>query len=554
MKNFLFFLILVNTTLFAQNRTVGLITNSDNVAAGYTLFAPTESQTTYLIDNDGYLIHTWESTSNPGLSVYLLEDGTLLRAEMARNSKFNGGGTGGRVKMISWDGATTWQYDYSSTNYCHHHDIEYLPNGNVLMIAWELKSQSEALAAGRRSAGMMQSEVWPDHIIEVKPVGSTGGEIVWEWHAWDHMIQDYSASRDNYGVVAEHPELIDINFTQSGESGGGSSDWLHVNAVDYNAELDQIMLSVRHFSEVWIIDHSTSTEEAAGHTGGRYGKGGDLLYRFGNPQAYDNGSGSNEVLYLQHDAHWIPEGYPNAGNVLVFNNGGSSRSYSSVDEFSLPVDESGIYSSNGNGAFVTPTIVWSYTANNFYANNVSGSQRMKNGNTLICNGPNGTFFEVDSEKNIEWEYISPVTGSGVMSQYDNVGGGRQTKNNNVFRCTRYTPDYAAFDGKDLTPGSPIEHYTSVDFNEVTLMSYSLGIYPNPFNPSTKINFSIPQNSNISLKIFNASGQEIMTVVNEYLCAGKYEFEWNGSGNSSGVYLVRLTTNNYSMVEKILLLK
>jgi hypothetical protein len=81
-----------------------------------------------------------------------------------------------------------------------------------------------------------------------------------------------------------------------------------VNSVSYNAKLDQILISVRSFNEFWIIDHSVTTKEAAGHTGGRSGKGGDLLYRWGNPSAYRAGKTSDQKLFAQHDAHWIPEG------------------------------------------------------------------------------------------------------------------------------------------------------------------------------------------------------------------------------------------------------
>jgi hypothetical protein len=60
--------------------------------------------------------------------------------------------------------------------------------------------------------------------------------------------------------------------------------WNHMNSIDYNPTFDQIAMSVRGNSEVWIIDHSTTTAQAKGHTGGKYGKGGDLLYRYGNPE------------------------------------------------------------------------------------------------------------------------------------------------------------------------------------------------------------------------------------------------------------------------------
>ena len=99
---------------------------------------------------------------------------------------------------------------------------------------------------------------------------------------------------------------------------------MHTNSVAYNPELDQIMLSIHEFSEVWIIDHGTTTAEAASHSGGRRGKGGDLLYRWGNPRAYRTGSNVDQRLFAQHCAHWIPAGLPGAGHMLVFNNGNRS--------------------------------------------------------------------------------------------------------------------------------------------------------------------------------------------------------------------------------------
>ena len=118
-----------------------------------------------------------------------------------------------------------------------------------------------------------------------------------------------------------------------------------MNSVDYNAALDQIVVSVHEFSEIWIIDHSTTTAEAAGHTGGRSGKGGDLLYRWGNPRVYRAGTKADQTLFAQHNAQWIPRGLPGEGHMLVFNNGGQrpDGSYSSVDELVLPVDGQGRY-------------------------------------------------------------------------------------------------------------------------------------------------------------------------------------------------------------------
>jgi len=128
---------------------MGLILNDSAAYTGYTLFAPLSYEVTYLIDNQGRLIHSWPSSYTPGLSAYLTETGELLRTACVHNSRFVQGGTGGRVELIDWDGSLTWAYDYSTQLHCQHHDIHQLPDGNVLMIAWEYKTRQEAIAAGR---------------------------------------------------------------------------------------------------------------------------------------------------------------------------------------------------------------------------------------------------------------------------------------------------------------------------------------------------------------------------------------------------------------------
>jgi len=260
---------------------------------------------------------------------------------------------------------------------------------------------------GRNPGTMDSGQLWPDFIIEVKPTGPTSGDIVWEWHVWDHLIQDYDPSKPNYGVVAEHPELIDINFLGLAEH---EADWNHINSIDYNEKYDQILLSVRNFCEVWVIDHSTTTQEASGHTGGNSGKGGDLLYRWGNPQTYKTGEASNQKFFGQHDAKWIDSGYPGAGDILVFNNGVGrpGGEYSSVDEFVPPVDDQGFYNYTPGVSFGPDEQLWIYTAepNEFFSDYISGAQRLPNGNTLICDGAHGSLFEVTFDKKIVWLYTN----------------------------------------------------------------------------------------------------------------------------------------------------
>jgi hypothetical protein len=372
---------------------------------GLLLYAPMWTTTTYMIDSTGAVNHSWPSSYLPGVAVWYLGNNEILRT-IRVGSGGGSGGAGGGVQKIESDGTVVWDFRYNTDGKLSHHDVKTLPNGDVLLIAWETKTRSECIAAGRNPNHVTTQGLWPDHVIEVKPTGPTSGDIVWEWHVWDHLIQDYDSSKANYGVIADHPELADINYVQSSER-----DLMHTNSIDYNAQYDQILISVHNYNEIWVIDHSTTTEEAAGHSGGNSGKGGDLLYRWGNPQTYDAGTSGDEQLFSQHDAHWIQTGYPGAGDILIFNNGANrpGSHYSTVDQITPPVDENGEYYLEPGSAYGPATHTWEYIANpptSFYVNFISGAQRLPDGNTIIVNGATGHMFEVTPDLTTIWQYES----------------------------------------------------------------------------------------------------------------------------------------------------
>ena len=373
---------------------------------GYILFAPMNSFSTYLIDRNGTVNHTWSSAYFPGEAVHWVSDGTILRTIKTGAPGY--GGAGGGVQEVQLDGTILWDFRYDTKGNLSHHDVTMLPDGNVLMIAWETKTPDEAIAAGRNPDNISGHSFNPDHIIEVKPTGPISGEIVWEWHAWNHLIQDFDSSKANYGVVGDHPELIDINF---GTYFLNSADWLHTNSIDYNPKFDQILLSVHNFNEIWVIDHSTTTEQAAGHSGGNSGKGGDLLYRWGNPQAYRAGASNQQKFFGQHDASWIPSSFPGAGDILVFNNGLNrpAGQFSTVDEIIPPINESGHYFLVPGSAYGPDAQTWMFKGSpptSFYASQLSGAQRLSDGDTLICDGEKGKFFEVTPDGDTIWEYTN----------------------------------------------------------------------------------------------------------------------------------------------------
>jgi Arylsulfotransferase (ASST) len=417
---------------------LGLITNDSKALQGYTLISPFDSTKAFLFDMQGRLVHSWETGCPPALSALLLDNGHLLRpGSIGGDSQVfgPGPGVGGRIQEFTWDGELVWDFKFYNAKQLPHHNMTALPNGNVLLIVWDRKTAEEAIAAGRRPEMTGDRHLIVDSLVEIKPTGKTTGEVVWEWHLWDHLVQDFDKTKANFANVAEHPELVNINYGEDELPSGIAAkeakdkpkadvkpaatrpprinpDYTHFNGVAYNPELDQIAVSVWTFSEFWIIDHDTTTAQAAAHNGGRRGNGGDLLYRWGNPRAYRAGTKADQKLFNQHNAHWISKELPGAGHLLVFNNGPErpGGSYSSVDELVLPTDSLGGYTRQPGKTFGPDAPVWSYTApkkSDFYSSFISGTQRLSNGNTLICSGANGTIFEVTPDKAIVWKYINP---------------------------------------------------------------------------------------------------------------------------------------------------
>jgi len=471
----------------------GLVLTSAEAAPGYTLYAPLASRHTYLVDLEGRVVHKWTSERGPS-STYLCDDGSLLRHERIEGNKvFDGGGICGRIARYAWDGTLVWSHTLMNEDQTSHHDARMLPNGNVLVVTWEYRYREDAVAFGRDPAHVGEKGLWPDAVLEIKPTLPEGGTVVWEWHAWDHLVQDFDKDAMDFGAIADNPGRIDINYDHKGAEvmsaeelekqrkleeemqalgysggdedeeedapapgappgiagigafggGGNGSDWMHTNTLDHDPVRDLIVLSSPEMGEVFVIDHSTTSEQAAGRSGGKFGKGGDLLWRWGNPKNHGAGTKADQKLFYQHDVQFIPPGFPGAGNLLVFNNGQGrpDGEYSDVLELVLPLDPAKGFVREGKG-FGPKTPVWSYKGPDFFAAFISGCQRLANGNTLVIEGPEGRLFEVTPAGKIVWDYLNPHGGDlntpGVSGQA-------------VFRARRYAPDHPALKGRTLAP-------------------------------------------------------------------------------------------------------
>ena len=540
-KKLLFIVLIVSHFAHSQN-TVGTISITEDAFEGYTLF--TTHLKSYLINNCGELVNEWTSSYLPGHSVYLLPNGNLLRAGRITDSvsNINFGGTGGIVELFDWDGNLLWSYTYFSNDFRQHHDVYPLPNGNVLMLAATVINGTEALQAGRDPLFLPDNEIYNEQILELEPVGADQANIVWEWNIKDHLIQDFDNTKDNFGVVEDNPQLVDINFLNGLN---GSNNWLHINSMQYNETLDQIVLSTRQLSEIWIIDHSTTTVEAASNSGGTYGKGGDILYRWGNPQAYKQGTVNDRKLFGQHYPHFIPSGLPNQGKIIIFNNGFQrTPSFSQVDIITPPEVSPGVYQYAPNTAYGPLNTDYTYTdlssdPSEFYTPILSGAQQLPNGHILVCEGIDGNVFELDANDNKVWEYINPidnVTGNAT-NQFDPPNGSR------LFRAIKYPADYAGFVGRDLTPGLPLEGNPDLTpCNNLSVNNFeklSLRLSPNPTNGEIHIDSDYFIDK---IEVYNMLGHKIHSLTSKII---------DLSTQANGIYLIKIYSNNSVFTKKII---
>jgi hypothetical protein len=478
--------------------------------SGHIMFSPLSEETTYLLNPDGTELNRWECSARPASTAHLLPDGSIMRPYKVDNPSITGGAVGGGIQRIDWDGNVMWDYTWSSADHQQHHECIPIDKGNgnynALIISWENHTNEQAIQSGRQN---ISGEMWATEIIEIEPSGTSAGIVVWKWHFWDHLCQDVDPTKDNYYAdgCESHPELLDINV---GNISGNGGDWIHANGMDYSPVLDQIVFSSHNTDEIYVIDRSTTSEEAASHEGGNSGQGGDLLYRWGNPQNYGAGTSDDQILHVVHGANFIDEGYPGAGNILVFNNGdrpGFGDDYSSVEEIITPNS-----SSNYDLPFnQLPT--WLYSnGTDFYANHLSGAFRLPNGNTLATEGTSCRMSEINPEGEIVAQYSHQLS-------------------NNMAKATFYPVDYEGLGG-----GTP----SSLEGNGLGIKTY---VYPNPADESVYIKAPI----NGAIQVIDMSGK----VMQEFIQKEEIE-KIIISAWPAGIYSVVSTTNGLKTVKKLTL--
>jgi len=459
------FLALPLGSVFAYEALIGhtgvLQYDETNALDGYVLFSPAGKLQSYLIDNEGYIINQWECTSGPGLHDRLLPNGHLLRgytpAGWGRSADPDNdikarpvsiGGAAGGVQEYDWDGNLVWEYpaisDTPGEGFVQHHTFYRMPNGNTLILLWEEVIEADALALGRDPALVGTTYgLWPDAVIEVNPAK----QIVWEWHAFNHLIQNRDPGLPNYGEPIDNPNKFDMNFYVWTRF--GTHDWSHCNTIEYNRVTDQILVNFRNWGEFYIFDHSTPDST------------GSILYRWGNPGAYGAGElpvwpeDGDQQLWGPHCAVMLGTGdntdFGTLGNVLVFDNGwlrpsgNLSRSVEVSPNFADWLDPA--------------QRVWSWQSadqDSFYTTYQGGTQRLSNGNDFITSTDGGHFIEVDPTAGetaggdpapkVVWEFVVPgFNADGTAQCYTN-----DRVLSTVHRAHKYGADHPAFVGKDMT--------------------------------------------------------------------------------------------------------
>lgn len=357
---------------------------------GLTLYSNMNSTLGYLIDTNNTVVKSYTFTGGTGYSTHMMPGGDIYRSVKLMSTPLNGGGVTGRMQKLNYNGTLLWDYTYSSSTYVLHHDHCPLPNGNVLVICYEVKTATEASQAG----ALTPTLVWSEKIEEWEPIGSDSVNVVWSWHLWDHLVQNVDTAKLNYKAsIVDHPELMNINYNFK-------KDWVHMNGIDYNPVLDQIVVSSHNLNEWWVIDHSTTIAEAASHSGGKSGKGGDFLYRWGNPAAYS--AGGSAILNVTHDAHWVPEGCTNAGYFAGINNKGVSSPSNKTTADQVQSPRNGFTYTINPGSAYSPSSYSSRHQSTGYTSNMGSVEEYPNGNQMICLATAGLIYEIDANGTMIW--------------------------------------------------------------------------------------------------------------------------------------------------------
>lgn len=384
------------------------IYDPDRAWNGYTVFIAPEKLGAIVIDMNGNTVKEFQGfDGGAGGPARILPGGFVLSADPVRP----GHQESNALIQLDFDGNEVWRFDRTEQveggdgrrfwSARQHHDWqrEGMPVGYYSPGIESLPDRARTLLLTHKTLaqpGASDVVLEDDYIIEV----SWDGEIVWDWLASEHLDEMGFSSAERAAIRSATPVF---------NRARGSADWLHVNAATYvgpnrwydegdtRFHPDNIIISARWASLVAIISRAD----------------GSIVWRVGPNFGNSEGERALGQFISQHHAHVIPRQLPGAGNVLVFDNGGTAGYI-----FADPAAPRGA-GPFGRGSSrvvefnpITLQQVWSYSlpgreSFKFFSHYISSAQRLENGNTMITEGADGRLFEVNTDGEIVWEYVSP---------------------------------------------------------------------------------------------------------------------------------------------------
>jgi hypothetical protein len=351
---------------------------------GYTVLSPLATPAVIVIDMNGNVVKRWDDYNNSaGGPARVLPGGGVIAASGARPPYQES------LELVqrSFDG-TVW-----SARQHHDWQREDFPAGYYSPETAPATTGSNTLILTHTNhvvPAVADVTLEDDRLIEVAP----DGRVVWEWTAGEHI--------DELGFAPDARAAI--KAASDTNAARGSYDWLHVNSATYVGPNRWYDAGDERFAPNNVIISSRQASLLA-----IVARDGRIVWQLGPDFSASEQLRKIRQIIGQHHAHLIPKGLPGAGNLLVFDNGGSSG-YG----FAGPIAPDGV------GAFaratsrvleinpVTLELAWSYAAPRFFSTNISGAQRLRNGNTLITEGAGGRVFEVTNDGAIVWEYMNPL--------------------------------------------------------------------------------------------------------------------------------------------------
>jgi hypothetical protein len=420
--------------------------------SGFTVLSLLGTQAVLVIDMNGGVVKRWDGYNNSaGGPARVLPGGDVVAAEGARPMRQES------LELVQRDfaGGVIWRFDRNEQiqtadgktiwSLRQHHDWqrEDFPSGYYSPEFTPARSGSNTLIlthTDRRQADVADVMLQDDRLIEVSPQG----QIVWQWIAGEHINElgfdprARAAIRGARGGGAGRGGAGD----GAGRGGGVAFDWLHLNSATYLGPNRWFDAGDKRFAPNNVIVSSREASLLA-----IIGRDGSIVWRLGPDFLESDAARAIGQMIGQHHAHLIPRGLPGAGNLLVFDNGGPSG-YG--EPSAIAPRGVGVYARPNSRVLeidpVTLKLVWSYTAaGQFFSTNISGAQRLPNGNTLITEGADGRIFEVTSDQRIVWEYVNPL-----------FVGARAS--NAVYRAYRlpyaWIPQIARPQEKAVTPPAP----------------------------------------------------------------------------------------------------